>query len=317
MKEPTKMLASSSERNSVIYSSLGQEHYTLTRSFSNLCDRLITSILQKKTIHERTLLDFSRIAIIIVNTDMDRPTENFQNLERLISDYWRYGLKNETNQLRGYSYIRLYQMVELIQTFHRDRKLERRVHAEIDKNYDNAELVMKIRISPGITRKRLMADLSTTSGEFQDKLQVLEKDGFLLSRRSGDDQYYLLTEAGDVLHRHLTSTGNKKWIDQWSDERIFVLAFLLRCLKARGERMLLVQEVGNQVASLNESEVIRLYWAVKNNPKDSSYSDQRLFTRDTGIFTEKKVMEKQSKPLIFEEVSSEKGEELLIYERCT
>ena len=76
---------------------------------------------------------------------------------------------------------------------------------------------------PGITHKKLREQLGVSSGELRRQLEPLGKEGFLSSRRSGEEQYYMLTNAGEVMFRILRlQKSNNVWFDSWSADRLLV-----------------------------------------------------------------------------------------------
>lgn len=304
MNELIREISVPGKRSSAMLSSLDHGNLALTKIFSDLCGRLSKSIMQQKPIQERTLLDFSRISITIINHGLDKITDSFQNLSRLIDDYWHYGLKHETNQNRGYSYIRVYQMVNMLYTFYTDRELECRAHAAVNENYNNAELIMRIRQFPGITYRKLRTGSEETPEILQNKLHSLEKNGYVVGQRSGEERYYILTNAGDTLYRHLVLKTQRQWVDQWSTERILVLCFTLLCLREQGVRPVLVQDVEQKVASLNDKEIEIILDSAINYKRKRTSSENRVYlVKDAGIYIEEDIG-KVSQTFNFERISS-------------
>ena len=172
------------------------------------------------------MLDFSRMAIIVFRNKMTKEVDAFQNLSRRMSDYWHYGLMHETNPDRGYSYVRLYQMITMIQTYYADCELDHRIHGALENNRSNADLIAQIRHAPGITHRKLCEVLAATSDDLQRKLRTLEKEGYVTGQRFGEERFYVLSNAGDTLYDYLTMRTQKHWVDQWSNERIIVWTYV-------------------------------------------------------------------------------------------
>ena len=105
---------------------LGQldEHVVEKRMkiFSDICSRLLDNIIQKEVIQERSLIDFSKQVLWIVNGVVEKLPESFERLADYITDYWRYELKKEQDSECKYSYIRLFQMINLVKTCYRGRE---------------------------------------------------------------------------------------------------------------------------------------------------------------------------------------------------
>lgn len=180
-----------------------RESAKVTKIFSDMCTRLTKSLVQKRTIHERTLFDFNKMVICIVNGKIEELPDAFDELKNHVSDYWHYELENENDLNRQYSYIRLYQSINTINTFYIEQKFQQKACLERDKNRENINVIYWIHKYPGITHKKLREALNISNEDLQSQLCSLEEKGFLLGQRSGDERYYLLSNAGDVLYRTL------------------------------------------------------------------------------------------------------------------
>lgn len=180
--------------------------------FSSICGRLAKIIQQQKPIQDGELFDFGKIVIWAIQDSMFSFPSEFDGLSGLISDYWHFEASSDTNFKRKYSYIRLYQMVSLLQIFVREQKQNQKVLAALGENMQNTETISLLHTYPGITHRMLrkMVDLSPEALQIQ--LDLLKKGEFLTSRRSGDQQYYMLTNAGEALYTQLHIQKRKKRI---------------------------------------------------------------------------------------------------------
>jgi len=306
----------STDQNTITCSLGEWEADALTKRFSHLCERIEKSIAQQRVIQERVLLDFSRMFSTVVENKINIETIAFQNLSSRISDYWHYELKHETNSKRGYSYVRLYQMVTMIHTFGTDCKLEYRVHSELMADQYDKDLVKQIRQTPGITHKKLRGISEATSDELDKRLQMLENRGHVTGQRSGEERYYVLTNSGDTLYRQLTMKYPNHWVDQWSNERILVFCFILIFLKQHRNRSMTVQDVERQIAACNDRTIENLFDAIiSNEAKKKTTLEYRLRAEEPDIYIEEHVTKKGfALQLLLEKVVQSKWiKNLLIY----
>lgn len=237
----------------------GQTIAKLTSIFSNMCTRLTLSIAQQRIIQERTLLDFNKMVIWTIKNNITELPNSFDELTGHVSDYWHYELNEESNSERKYSYIRLYQMVNTINTFYAERNLQDKALLALEQNSQNIVAIRLIQQSPGITHKRLREILDIPSSTLRDQLDALEKGGFLSGRRSGDERYYMLTNAGDVLYQTLIARQKHDVsADEWSSERTQVFCFILERLQNQSIQSIPVLRVMRIVSALDDSLIAEL-----------------------------------------------------------
>lgn len=215
----------------------------MPNAFSNMCTRLATVIAQGKIIQERTLLDFSRFVVFTIRNSITRQPSSFYELSTRISDYWHYELDSDTNSDKKYSYIRLYQMIDTINEFYAEQDVQNKVIRALDKQRRNENVVRLIQQYPGITYGKLLSMESVLPETLKNQLEELESDGFLYGRHSGNERYYILTNAGDVLFEALVASQKNPLDGEWSDNRTKILIFLLERSENR---------------SINKSSVLRL-----------------------------------------------------------
>lgn len=229
VKLPAKMLDNLSLR---INHSISE----MPSAFSNMCTRLTAIITQEKIIQERTLLDFNRFVIFAIKNNITQLPNSFCELSTRMADYWHYELDRETNSDRKYSYIRLYQMIDTVNAYYAEQNIQNKALKAVDKQRKNANTVRLIQQYPGITYKKILAILSILPEDLQNQLQELESNGFLYGRHSGNERYYMLTNAGDVLYQALVTLSNNALDENWGNSRTKTLVFLLESSENRNIR---------------------------------------------------------------------------------
>lgn len=171
--------------------------------FFSICRRLSNTIQQQKPIQDRELFDFSKTVIWIIRDSMTSRSSVLDGLSGQISDYWHFEANTDTNFKRKHSYIRLYQMVTLLQSFAHEQEQKQKVLVALRENMQNMKTISFLHSYPGITRRKLREILGLSSEELQAQLDTLKKERFLTSRRSGEEQYYMLTSDGEALYGEL------------------------------------------------------------------------------------------------------------------
>ena len=243
--------------------------------FAGLCNRLLDIIMQKEVIQERSLIDFSKQVLWIVNGAVEKLPQSFERLADYIADYWRYELKKEQDSERKYSYIRLFQMINLVKTCYRGREQEKKALLALEEYREYTKLLCLIQRFPGITHKKLREQLGVSSGELRRQLEPLGKEGFLSSRRSGEEQYYMLTNAGEVLFRILRlQKSNNVWFDSWSADRLLALFAILNDKQKHGINGIGIFGEMQSVIKYSEDKISQIVEKIKK-PKSSPEKEEK------------------------------------------
>lgn len=196
-------------------------------AFSSICHRLLSRIQQQKPIQERELFDFSRITIWNIRVNATFLLETLDELSRRISDYWHFEVNNDTNLNRKHSYIRLYQVVSLFQIFCQEQEREKKACIALRENGQNMGPIISVQRFPGITHRKLRELLQLSTEELQTQLEPLKKEGFLIGHRSGEDQFYMLTNDGEALYNQLCIQQRQ---GRFSKQRMMLRNFILQIL---------------------------------------------------------------------------------------
>jgi len=222
---------------------------------SSLCGLILGDIKNQRILRERTLLDFCKAAVWTISDGPEKLPESFHTLADRISTYWLYETDSETDEERKYSYIRLYQTVCVLRVYLEERELEEKAFSAVERYYASAEIMERIGREPGITNRRLTEICAFPPDELLRRTGLLRQDGFLSVRRSGADQYYFLTNAGESLRRFLDGHCQRQFLQKhWSHDRIEVLIFLLQQVNKPNFSFDFLQVV-KAVGSLSEKAV--------------------------------------------------------------
>ena len=228
--------------------------------FSNLCSRLLGDVNNERILRERTLIDFCKAATWIISDGSEKLPESFNALADRISIYWLHETDSETDEERKYSYIRLYQTICVLRVFLSERELEDKAFSAVEKNHSNSRMIELIGKEPGITCQRLLEDLSLSQEEVFRRTDALCRDGFLSARRSGPEQYYFLTNSGEILGHFLSGRHEKHFLQgYWSHDRVTVLITVLQFINKSNVSFNL-QQVIKKVDSLTETAVRTVLW---------------------------------------------------------
>ncbi|MBO5435158.1 hypothetical protein J6A31_04980 [bacterium] len=176
----------------------------IIENFASMCSRLINIVKERKAIDAYYLDRFYRFSMLIFRGEIAHLTDEFDELLYLIRNYWMHSLIQDDDKRRCCSYTQLYQMVMMIKQYYEDRDTERFVQSVTNDYLDMSELIMAIKNSPGITVQTLQKILSLPEHILMDKLLLLEKEEFIISRGTNKYMYFILSELGDILARNLS-----------------------------------------------------------------------------------------------------------------
>lgn len=233
--------------------------------FSSLCGRLLGDIKNERVLRERTLIDFCKTATWIISDGAEKLPESFNALADRISVYWLYETDRETDEERKYSYIRLYQTVCVLRVFLSERKLEDKAFSAVEKNRSNSKMIELVGKDPGITCQRLLEDLALSQEELLMRTDALRRDGFLSIRRSGSEQYYFLTNSGEILGQFLSGRYEKHFLQEhWSHDRVTVFTALLQVIN-KSNISFNLRQIIKGIDSLNEEVIKATAWRLDHS----------------------------------------------------
>lgn len=171
--------------------------------------RIFEEVKAGKTIREQTLLNLSKLVLRSIRESEKELPETFLWLFERISNYWHYELDSEENMERAYSYIRLYQMIGILQIAYMDQKRQEKIIGEAQKNEKLFPLLSMVNKKPGIRQKEL-EDLPEVSSEtLHEDLESMERKGYLLEKGLCRNRSYILSVEGAELYDmydHLSGT---------------------------------------------------------------------------------------------------------------
>jgi DNA-binding MarR family transcriptional regulator len=178
--------------------------------FTRVCTHVSECLDSGRTIAEREFLYISRRVIKFAASAIAEPLPStFWDLEKSVSNYWRYEANSETDCKRGVTYARLYELTRFASLFrtieNQDNRL--RIDAIDDKEY--FDLLQAINGSPGISRKELHDRLSYSLSEIDSKIRFMEDKGYLLVQRVITNVYYQLSFAGTCLLNRMRENKKK------------------------------------------------------------------------------------------------------------
>lgn len=197
--------------------------------FSKLCTLLIKDLEQKRTIRERTLLDFSKqiVQILSQGSVLELPSSFFM-LAEYADDYFRYDYGDESDLRRGSSYARVFQLTQLLNIRETEQEKEITLFQDIEQNRKNAKLFDLVSKTPWITHKELCVALGISAPALTQRIAPLETAGYLTSQRLGKRKHYFLTDMGASLHQKLSPKSTAADLSRhWSPSKTQLLYVLL------------------------------------------------------------------------------------------
>lgn len=228
--------------------------------FSSICCRLANTIQKQKPIQDRELFDFSEIVIWSIRDSITSLPDMLDGLSGQISDYWHFEADSDKNSKRKNSYIRLYQMVVQLQIFAHEQEQKQRILAAVRENMQNEETISLLHNFPGITYRRLREIRGLSSEELKIQLNSLQKERFLNSRGSGENQYYMLSNDGEALYGHLHTQEKKMRFVRKRRELFDAILQILLQGEMRSHQIILIFEY---LQNCGNEELTQLLWILK------------------------------------------------------
>ncbi len=237
------------------------------KKFSDLCTKLKENVHEEKNISEHRLEEFSKMFLWIIRNNVQPLPESFSEMYVLLSNYWRYGIRKDENFERKCSYIRLYQMANLLKSFGIELKQESKVVSMVMQDRVDSSLVRGIRSVPGITHKKLEVSLGMSSEELTQKMLFMEQQGFVLGRNSGENRGYILTSTGENLYQCLNEKRRyHEWMTEWSKERILLFLMLFGShLPKKGFNSLKAIETLSDIVEYREDDIKKVFFRQNEN----------------------------------------------------
>lgn len=236
------------ERNCVANDALNE----VMCSFDRLCLRLIDNVSEEQFVASERVGKFSEFTTFFLRNRIVPNSKSYGQLTKLILEYWHYDLSEDNNHRRACSYVQIYQMISMLQQNRDERKSEYVAHVEVKKQQHDTTIINAIKETPGITFKDLQSISSLSSENLRDQLEKLEAQNFVISRRTGDYQYYSFTYLGELLYQDLCSGTHNIWADQWNPNRIRLLVLLI--IKSyKADKPVLLCDLVNYVSYLDEA----------------------------------------------------------------
>lgn len=206
-------------------------HSNETAVFSEMCSSLLGIVTGKKVIQDRYLLEFSRLVVQMISNAIETLPDTFDALLAAILHYLRYTAWNDTDQNRKTSYTRAHQIASMLDVYRTEQKHEELTYRELRASWQNWDLLCYIFHSPGIGFSELQKKPVLSHTDLQGSIRQLEEKKLLTSHQSEYDEepYYMLTRLGRDLCQNLLEPRTLHHVipNQWSQERVYLLCFVL------------------------------------------------------------------------------------------
>ena len=178
----------------------------MTSHFKEICKDITRIISQDIPIEANELENFSKITTMLLKHNMLIESDEFDRLSRQLTEYWHYKLVSEKDSKRGCSYVQMYQMVTMIQQNNHSINTANTAKDIISKNPEVVKIVSAIGANPGISFKELRDILNIEDfNHLYEQISKLKDLKVIVSRRSGDYEYYILTYLGISMSKTVKS----------------------------------------------------------------------------------------------------------------
>ena len=139
---------------------------------------------------------------IIKDAPVQLPNE-FSDLSYVVDEYRIYEVDKDDDLDRLCSYLRLYEMICLIQTYYKESDMIQVVLNDLNKFRKCSDIINAIYKNPGITYEKIKSMVHVDESLLMGQLNELEIGKYVLKYRPHDNSYYVLTNLGDILYENL------------------------------------------------------------------------------------------------------------------
>lgn len=167
--------------------------------FEQFCEGFVQDIGEERDIDVSELNNFSMLTAYILRQNINPSCESFNELYNTLKDYANSEYSLAEDYHRDRSYMRLYQLISMTKELFVSMEQRDQAHKLLRSNQFDISLIKAIHENPGCTFTELQSELSIDSEQLFENLTLLIKHHALISCRTGEYQYYLLTYLGNMM----------------------------------------------------------------------------------------------------------------------
>ena len=166
-----------------------------------LCETIRNRIMNRKTIDEATILNFNLlIANLICGKTLTELPEPLKELKETVDGYWFYSAYEDDDLERSFSYVRIFQIIYMLNTYLANIKYESSIKEDAVKFKRQRRLLQSIYDNPGITLKKWCRILKLSPATLKKRIAPLMEKEYIYTYPIGKIITYSLSNKGLELH---------------------------------------------------------------------------------------------------------------------
>ena len=170
------------------------------------CETLTKKIMDRKPIYEKTIMDFSiLVANLIRRKTLSKLPDSFQKLTETVEEFWFYSAYKEQDLETSFSYIRIFQIVNMYKVYAADKRIEHEINDDAAKFKKQQRLIQIIYNNPGLTQKDLCRVLKISPANLTKRISNLVQQGYISTSLIGKFTWYSLSYKGLILNKKLSN----------------------------------------------------------------------------------------------------------------
>lgn len=172
-----------------------------------LCTTISEKIIARQPIYEKMIMDFSLlVARLIHNNVLFELPQVFERMAEIVERYWFYSSHREENPDLSFSYVRIYQNINMLKVYIANNQRESTIYDDanrIMKQPKQMQAIQAIHDNPGSTHEEICEIIRTSKSNLSQYISSLIEQGYIIVNQIGKYSYYSLSNKGLELHRLL------------------------------------------------------------------------------------------------------------------
>lgn len=228
------------------------------------------------------IMDFSLlITRLIHDSVLFELPQAFERMAEIVERYWFYSARREEDPDLSFSYVRIYQNINILKVYMANNKRENKIHddaVKIGKQPKQVQAIQAIHDNPGSTHGDICEIIRTSKSNLSQRISSLIEQGYIIVNRIGKYNYYSLSNKGLELHR-LLRVQNKKnsLLPHWTKSHVKALSLLLQIAAEANDRQSIINTMTikllvEQLGKYNEEKIEEVLAEIKTaKRKDDNF----------------------------------------------
>ncbi|MBR6252761.1 MAG: winged helix-turn-helix domain-containing protein [Clostridia bacterium] len=162
-----------------------------------LCESIIDKISKKKVISEKMISDLSlSIVDLIKNNESIELPKSFNIMAEKVDSYWFYSAFKDDNKEASFSYVRVYQIMNMYRVFVANNKYSEKVKEDSERFKRQYKLIKLIYENPSFRHQDLCKLLKISSDTLKKRIAIMIEQGYVYTSKVGKYEFYSLSNSG-------------------------------------------------------------------------------------------------------------------------